>query len=181
MESNLDILNTVQRGAYAKIMADLTGEQRFSILRAGQRSGKTVIEGVVAESFYLVSLFAGVDIHDGTTDAAARDASSTWLNPPEILYNRWPGEDRTIEPKKILVIIDEPFWNPISFEAFNFALEKGYSVFACGSGGPYAKRFAALPGQSFATWELNPAIKRGDLDHEFALDADKAQRDYGAF
>lgn len=178
MESNVDILNTTQRIAYDKIMADLAGPKRLSILRAGQRSGKTIIEGAVAESFQLVSLFTG-DFAKGA--AKGRSCVESWLNPPEVLLEVWPGDDRKIQPSKILIVLDEAFWNSISFEQHHAALNLGYSVLVVGSNGPFSNRFAHLPGQSFATWELNPLWPKIAFDGEFAADAVKAQRDYGSF
>ena len=166
-----------------EICQDL-GRQRWSLLKAGQRSGKNVIATEVAQrtGYSHISLFSGHSHTSGLFEdmkSAVQDKFfTTFYN------NRIPDASETIAP--ILCILDEAMWTTGSYNKYTSLLsDSRCRILIISSRGPEFDndiRWQMLPGRSFSTWDLNESIELNRLEPELKqAGINIFLRDFGAY
>lgn len=142
--------------------------QGWSLIKVGQRSGKSIMVGVIARDYDLVLYFDTCDVMNGDSPV---DYIFCQTLPEELINSEW-------KDKKVLVLIHEPMWLPFSHGLFTEAKDYAH-VLAIGSNGPqFEDGWKDVQGHSAATWEVNPRITKEEC---MRPGDDKAQRDYGAY
>lgn len=158
----------------AHIRNDLVG-QGWSLLKTGQRSGKTHIAHKVAQTgrYENVVLITG---HDPITKAQEFSQQV----PDVYIHSDFDEIDGL--PGPILVVFDEAMWVENSYLTFcRLEDNRRFHILVVSSNGPeFAKGWNMVPGRSFNTWDLNPGVDIKDVLTN-TNDLEKAVRDYCAY
>lgn len=168
-------LGALQDAVVENILKDLR-KQHWSLLKSGQRSGKTFISNQVVKSgeYKAVYVYRGDNILWDVQDIQV-------LRSTFDLYNYF-----ATSKDPVLVVLDDPFWLENSYEIFEHLLNVGNTrVLVVGSRGPEFDediRWQVLPGRSYASWDLNPGITiQSLLDLMKVTEPEKVIRDFFSF
>lgn len=142
--------------------------QGFSLMKLGQRSGKSIIAAEVARKFKQVFLFDEADTIQNLFPVPYAYCGSSYKE---------AIEEGAKEGK--LAILSEAMWMVGSFDLFE-EIRQHSNVLVISSNGPEFedRRWKALPGHSYATWDVNPNVSKDQLLND---DDPMSQRDFGAF
>lgn len=167
-----------QQGQAVRAATEKLQEEGACFIRAGQRSGKSLIAAEVSRACGVknVSIWS-------STKTAAEDQF-----PKNFLFNQGidavphyhtlpPGADGA----NCLIVMDEAMWTTGSYETYKLVRERGFRVLILSSRGPEfdrVPRWASVPFLSYNTWDLNPNITRESLEEQYQEDPTAAKRDF---
>jgi hypothetical protein len=147
-----------QQEAVALLKRDISA-QGWAFLRAGQRSGKSVIAQAISCDYHIVCLYSGT-----YNDAWA--IAGGWESMPNHIQS-FPPSSSLLTGNSVLVVIDAAMWAPNSFSILEQARKKEFDVLVTSSNGPEFMKEGSpwkhMPGRSYASWELNPALTEAEL------------------
>lgn len=155
-------------------------DQNWSLWKIGMRGGKDMLVARVAAALDVDKVFV-FDTHPTLCDALPiRSYFCESRIPKSIIEGRTENQ---------VAIINNAFWLKDSFDLFN-ELRNCIRVIAMGSNGPEFvndKRWQALQGHSFATWEINPNCTEREMRENDQNNSrenyseQRFQRDFGKF
>lgn len=152
----------------------------YAVVKLGVRSGKsTVLAGFLNAS----SAYRHICFYGSQMSTILRDGL---VHKQDGVDYRFKNMDipTGIDPASVLVVLNEPFWEPQSHLIFNVARLRGYRIFVIGSNGPQYEStplWKTLGGQSYNTWDVQPHITRESLESRYHDDPVRAARDFEAF
>ena len=170
--------STLQRQLAQRISDELK-TQRYSLLKAGSRSGKNLI------AHHVIGFFGGSDvaIYSNTVPMAKQAIDTSVFEGVDFHYNALPRSGSK-PVMRTLAIIDNAMWLPDSHSLYVRLRDAATAVFVMSSRGPeFDKdpRWRLLPGHSFSSWDLNPQVSMQMFQDSYAEDPEAAVRDFCAF
>lgn len=167
----LDVPLFPMQETIANLSVDSLKNNKYSILKLGQRSGKNVIAAHVAKKMGAELVYVFDTYSESLSSYFPLEVAFCETQVPKFM------QDGNCVANSI-AIINEAFWMERSFGIFQM-IRNTLPVLVLGSNGPFFdSRWKEFGGQSHAAWEVNPNLTREEL---IVPGDPKAMRDYGAF